>query len=166
VRYVDPSGHTWYLGQAEANKLIQMLTRMKNDANFYSLITAGGSTAAAAAAEILGANFAGGNVIGMAAAFAAMAATLAGAGYTLDQLISYLTEHNGEAGLALATDETGRGLYILNRATGEGIYYQPGILFWSFMQKLPTSLRMGAPPVVIDEKTPDWQNQWHWTANE
>ena len=90
-------------------------------------------------------------LVGLAASFLAGGLTASMAAYWLDKMIIQLQGHNGAYGVALGTDELSRGLYILNRETGDALYWQPGMLYWPVMGYLPRSLRLGEwPPISTD----------------
>ena len=178
MRWTDPGGHTWYLGNKETNDLILLLSDLKADAGglgtVLGAIASGGNAGAivAALAEKLGITS---NVpalvvpllVGLAAAFLAGALTASMAAYWLDKLIIQLQTHNGAYGVALGTDELSRGIYILNRETGDAVYWQPGMLYWPVMAYLPRSLRLGEwPPIVMDSKNPRYWEHYYWNQDD
>jgi RHS repeat-associated protein len=163
LRYVDPSGHTWYLTAGQAGQLTNALHELAAIVKDTVTLTGFGSAITGAVASLIGkyalsevAAEALAAVAGAVVAVAALgslvgAALIYYAGMQIDQLAYQIQDFTDpEFGVALAYNQG--QLFMLNRKTGAtGAWNVPLWMAW----QLPDSLAYGTivgDPVARDQK--------------
>ena len=171
MKWTDPGGHTWYLGKQEAADLIMFLKFLQTDTTMRARVAEGGEALSAYLASAIVASGAPPAVAGLGIAlilaYAAQGISFELLNVFLGQFIALLERANsGDYGVAIAMDAQLQGYYILDRSSGSGWYYTPGLLFLGVNFSMPRSLIIGGMPVVLDKEHPDWWNQYHWSQDE
>jgi hypothetical protein len=177
LKYVDLTGHTWYLSKTQAKELATGLRRAVTE-------IIGGAALGRTAQEIitklwkasgliegaLSGNFFRAIATGLAEACVAGVAAgllLGGAlagylAYEMTRMANFIDDYTGDAGIGIATD--GNGVFFLNRSSGDAIYWDPGLSIMGhfLVAHLPTSMSLESKP-VSDEA---WWTGWHFTDDE
>lgn len=82
----------------------------------------------------------------------------------LNEFADFIDQYNGAKGIAVATD--GKGIYVVNRSSGQGIYWDSGYLnmgTW-MISRLPSPMYVGAKPVY--SAGDKWWSGWHFKTDE
>ncbi len=171
LRYTDPTGHTWYFSQADGAAFASALRRLANSLTKDDLIHGAVSALTTEAAKTLApgwqdifAAFASSTLLGLAMGAGSATAIIVTLQMFLNEFADFIDQYNGAKGIAVATD--GKGIYVVNRSSGQGIYWDPGYLnmgTW-MISRLPSSMYVGAKPVY--SAGDKWWSGWHFKTDE
>lgn len=183
LKYTDPTGHTWYLDQAQTNALLLGLSDLALELGGLATLEGLGREAAERAYIRAGRKViseetvkkAIGGALGKSAArfitglatlyFALDAGVRAIFALKLSWFINLIRQHNTTAaGVAIGIEEDG-SVTILDRGTGRATRWSAP--WWDpvdrkIIDSLPSSMRVGGEPVG----DPNWYKNYHFSQDE
>ena len=144
IRYVDPTGHTWYLSQQDAADYADRRETETNNLDRNGNITFGGAGSAYATVAGIFAGVATGGTIALMALGGYIAKEAAVRDET--NLIKQIRAMNGSKGVAIAAyKESGKAIIsvaIMNRATGQTVVVEISV---TSAPILPDGVYIGTP---------------------